>query len=330
MFGRQLILWICGVLAATPALGGYRVVLVTGEVLLAEAIERADNAVSFNHPLLGAVTLDHDAIARIDELGDADTHRQAPEPGAEAGTGASATVRGDAASEPDPEPIGLFGTRLLRGWNTNLSFGLSGSSGNTDRQSFTGQFTTHQRNDRHRTLFEAMTFYSVSEGDTTQNESRVRLTRDWLLPESKWFLFANGEYEYDQQRDFENRVSGFGGVGYAFVDTDDWEILGRAGAGATYEFGQINELKPEALFGGSVFKWAINRHHNLAASATFYPDLEQGGESRFNVSLDWIIDLPDTSGLKLKLGLVNDYESNTRGDDEHNDLKYYTALVLAF
>jgi len=344
-FGRLANLFLGAALAATPAAAEHRLTLSTGEVLRVENLQHVDQRVRFDHPLLGTVTLDQADVVRIDKpKNQADPDPNNPGPN-NPGSGTSVPVTNppdtppetppDTPQDPDPDPIkpeptGLFGTPWLRGWDTNLSLGLSGSSGNTDRQSFTGQFTTRKRNDRRRTLFEAYTFYTLHEGETSQNEARVRLTHDWLMPESRWFVFANGEYEHDQLRDFEHRVAGYGGFGYTFLDNDDWEVLARAGAGANYEFGDVNELMPEALFGGSVFKWDINKHHNLAASATFYPELERDGESRFNLTLDWVIDLPDASGLKLKLGLVNDYDSATTGDEQHNDLKYYTALVLAF
>ncbi|MEX0886514.1 MAG: DUF481 domain-containing protein [Phycisphaeraceae bacterium] len=215
-------------------------------------------------------------------------------------------------------------------WESRLSAGFSGSEGDTRTQSFNASLRTRQRTDERRIELEARYFFSQARSERDQNEFRFEGTHDWLLPGSPWFLFARVEYDYNEFRAWEQRAAAFGGFGYAFVDREDLELLGRAGAGATYEFRGGRKWTPEALLGASIAKWNITEHQTLTGSLTYYPNLEEVKQYRLDASLEWTVDVNTAEGLSLTLGLANQYESNPLDGGERNNLNYYAALNLDF
>src|SRR5699024_718144 len=123
-------------------------------------------------------------------------------------------------------------------------------------------------------------FFNSSDGETTQNQFSAELEHDWLNPDSPWFYFASGRYEYDEFQNWKSRISAYGGVGYTFIKTKELEVLGRAGFGATKNLGGNHDLIPEAMLGASVVKWHITPNQTLALSNTIYPALSHLGRFR--------------------------------------------------
>ncbi|MFW6058984.1 MAG: DUF481 domain-containing protein [Phycisphaeraceae bacterium] len=221
--------------------------------------------------------------------------------------------------------------QLFADWDFSLSAGFAGSEGNSVSRSFNFQFKATQEDEHKRWLFDNKYFYGSSDGTTNQNEFNSTLTRDWLEPDEPVFYFAKGIYDYDQFEPWKHRASAFGGAGYEFIKRDDLALVGRLGAGVTKEFGdEADELRPEGLIGLELLRWHITETQNLTAATTLYPDLGDFPESRIVSNVEWTVDLDQADGLKLKLGLAHEYESETEGDAKHNDLKYYGALTFDF
>lgn len=336
----------CVFLAAVTASGlclADTVTLTNGDALSGQIVERTDAQVVLDHAVLGRLTLPAGQVASVTSEQEAPpavaaqvTGRSAgatetpPTPAAEQPAGTVAPAAAAVAQEPAPPPPGWFGTSLFRGWKTTLAAGFSGAAGNSVNQSVNAQFKMTYEDADDRIAWDN-TYFLKNEGDTrSQNEFKSELVRDWLIPDSKWFYFANAAYQYDDLESWQHRTSGFGGVGYTWVKNDDFEFLTRFGAGLTYEFGEVQELTPEALIGAVVVKWKIADNQTLSASNTLIPSFSHLGEYRNTSSLEWKLAVDKDSGMSVKLGLENEYESEPEGDDRHNDLKYYGAIVWDF
>ena len=172
--------------------------------------------------------------------------------------------------------------------------------------------------------------YRTSDGVKSRNHAFAQLQKDWLVPTSLWFVSGQGRYDFDEFRAWRHRASGTGTVGYQIVDNDVWTMRGQAGLGAKRTFGSDDErFAPEAVatVEGS---WNINASQTFNTATTVLPDLHQTGRFRTMTSADWIIKIDHADGLSFKLGLANEYESQTHGQAKHNDLRYYGNLVLDF
>ena len=215
-------------------------------------------------------------------------------------------------------------------WESRASLGLTGSEGDTRTQSLTARLRTRWRDDMRRIEAQAHYFFGRSDSRTSQNEAQAMINHDWLMPDSPWFVFARAQYDYNNFRVWQQRAAAYAGLGYAFVDTDDLELLGRAGAGATYEFKGGRKWTPEALFGASVARWNITDNQTLTGSLTYYPNLENLDRYRLDANIEYTVTINTAEGLSLSVGAENQYESHPLDDGRRNNLTYYATLNLDF
>ena len=103
-------------------------------------------------------------------------------------------------------------------------------------------------------------------------------------------------------------------------------MLGRAGLGANQTFGDREELTFEGLLEVDA-TWRISAVQTLTFTNTLHPSLSETGEYRNLTTLDWTLDLDQASGLGVKVGISNDYDSLAEDAPDKNDFKYTAALV---
>ncbi len=287
--------------------------LIEGDLLHGTVIEQTDQAVILDHPVMGQVQLPIDQVKGVLITSQGGEEVLAP-----------ATVDVPPADDADP-----LSAALLPGWDKHFELGFSGSDGNSQTFNLTSAFGATREDDDRRWNLNATYFRNEDDGNRTRNEFTAEAVHDWLMPDSPWFKFASGKFEYDEFQDWETRTGGFVGVGKQLIDTDKHNLIGRAGLGASYEGGSVSELVPEALFG---LEWIyhINDRQTLESYVTVFPDLDEFGESRTIAGTAWTLAIDEADGISLKLGIDNEYESKTGGTAKHNDVKYYGALVFDF
>ncbi len=324
-----------------PGLFADQVELANGDTLTGQVVEQSERGVILKHPALGTLAIAQDRIKRVtidpaatELLAQAQAEPPAqpepqPQPAEAVVQADAAKVREAAETTAKAQPVSTFGW-LLSEWKNKLTIGLNGAGGNSDRQNYYVNFDTQYEQGRDRWTANTAWFYGKANGAVAQNQVQSDLTRDWLQTDSPWFFFVKGQYKYDQKRNWENRTSAFGGGGYTLLKSKEVEVNSRIGFGGTYEFGNINDFTPEALFGGSVLQWKLNDRTTLSGQTTYYPSLEDSSTFRIESKFECIYKLDLAKGLSLKLGVENEYDSETPNDTGHNDLKYYGALVLSF
>ena len=90
--------------------------------------------------------------------------------------------------------------------------------------------------------------------------------------------------------------------------------------------GTREEFTVEGLLGVESH-WKISDRQALVFTNTLHPNLEDSGEFRNLTTLDWNLQLDETAGFGLKVGLSNEYDSLSEDADSKNDFKYTGALV---
>ncbi len=337
--------------------------LVTGEVLRGRVVQQTPQRVILEHPVLGRVELGVDQIRDVrlyqDEAGVGHESEHLAEMG-EQGTrdesviqqtpSIDAVSKDDVSQQPaEGSPSTGVDTDTLpmtqanqqqnqqdeqhddhEDWWARFDVGFNGTEGNTRTANLRLGFVAEKRTREDRFKFDAALFNATDRGRKTRNEFTVGSIVDWLEPESPWFRFMQGRFDFDEFASWEERISGSAGVGYQLYDTPDFGAVVRVGLGGAKEFGSVNEdFRSEASFGFE-FTWQINDRMHLTAATTIYPDLTETGELRVNATGDWIIDIDEAKDIQLKLGIQNEYESDADPGVKKNDLKYYGALVFNF
>lgn len=324
-------LLLAALLAAARPAAAEVVELVNGDRLTGAVIEQTDEHVVLEHPVLGRVTLAADQVASVSPEAAADQAAQTPQPSA-APLGVTPppaeTDKTEPQADEDPE---WFGVPILPGWDRRFEAGLDGAEGNSEtfnvRVAFMGDYEDQEDRWHVGSAFVRQT----ADGDATRNDFFAEAIRDWLIPDQRHFYFGQARYDYDDFQAWRQRVSAAGGVGYELIDREEFDLIGRVGGGANYTWdGEADdELTPEALL-GIEGAWQIDDAQSFEFKNTLYPSLGEVGEFRNLTSLAYVIEMDQAKGMSLKLGLENEYESVTDDDSEHNDLKYFAALVFEF
>lgn len=303
------------------AAGADEVRLVGGDTLIGVIVERTDEAVIFDHPLFGRMTIPREQVTSA--VTDAEREAALSAPPAETGAVETTDAAPSAEAElPAPKPAPT--------WKSRFTLAASGSLGNTDTQSFTAGITSRRESETMNTLFDTAYYFGARDGDRNENKFTAGLRNDWLMPDSPWFIFAQGRYDYDQFQSWDHRVSGHAGLGYQWIDDENFKLAFRAGLGAIKEWGSDNDnLRPEGLLGTDLW-WRISEKQTFEFGATAYPDLDDGGEFRTVTRAAWNALIDESLNLSLSAGLLHEYQSQVDSGKKRNDLKIFAGLSFDF
>ena len=291
--------FLLAAMAAGSAAAG-TVTLTNDDTVTGTVTSQTDEAVTVEHPDLGVLNIP------------------------------AANVAGVELEESDPIYVEPPVPTWFVGWDKTLAAGLTGSDGNTDSLNLYASFDTGYEDKTDRWAIDADVFYSENEGVNTTNYYQASITKDWLKPDQPLFYWSQAKYENDRFTGWQERTSGYVGVGYEFISRDTYNLLGRAGVGGAYEAGVINEFTTE-LFLGLEGEWTIDDDSSLQYYTYFYPSLDPAFSDFRNTSgLAYQIAIDKGKGMSLKVGGENQYNSAAAPGTEENDLKYYLALVFDF
>lgn len=274
------------------------VVLSNGDVLNGEVLHNEGGEITLKHSVLGTIVL------------------------------VGAAIKPMKLEEPKLVDAGVFNTGWLQGWKRLVEVGVNGSEGNTRNMHVHTGTQLKYENDYKRWNIEAAYNSTEDSGETSRSDFFAKFSRDYLTPGDSRFYFTEGRYDWDEFEDWDYRISLGGGLGEQLVKKDNWRVLGRLGLGFSKEFGgEDAEWVPEGVI-GIESDWKIAERNMLVFKNTLYPSFRDVGEFRNTSELSWIIGLDDLNGIDLKLGLLNEFDSNASGDSRNNDFKYNLSLVF--
>ncbi len=213
-------------------------------------------------------------------------------------------------------------------WDSGVELGLNGSSGNSDTLSIrTGGYIKQSSK---FAKFNMSSYYNrtASDGEITQNNAQFDLRNDWLLDDkSPWTLFVTDNVFYDEFKAYNVQTNADLGVGYRFFHEKDLELIGRAGAGTSREFGGPDDRwVPESLL-GLEYSQKVYTTQKLSAKVDYFPDLDMVGEFRLVADASWEVELVQPSNLSLKFSLTDRYDSTPSGA-EPNSMNYSALMLL--
>jgi putative salt-induced outer membrane protein YdiY len=231
----------------------------------------------------------------------------------------------DAAAPPPPDPDSWF-----KGWTGSVELGLNGSEGNTETLSFLGRIQGLRDVSDYSTSFDLSYFTKRDDGELTEDRFDSMLRNDWKINDSPWRFWAQARFQYDGFKEWDSRLSLFAGPGYVFVDDGETFLMGRAGLGATKEFGgERNEWQPEGLLGVD-FSRQLTERQKINATVEYIPSLQHIQRYRLRGKADWELLVDPEISMSLKVGVEDEYNSDPPGDDKRNDFRYYVLLVWSF
>jgi putative salt-induced outer membrane protein YdiY len=283
-----------------------RITLPNGNVVTGQVVTRTDENITINNETFGSLT-----IPLVE--------------------GVTVETIASAGEQPPAEEESPVEEAEAKPWEIRFQLGASGSRGNTDRDNLRTAVTLNRETDRMISFVSADYRWAAENGDTTENRFFLRGRNEWLIEDSRWSYFVQGDADVDEFKDYDVRVSLFGGAGYRFIDTEEERLTGRIGLGASRPFGasQDDEWVPEGLLGVDYFN-KINESVTFTALAEFYPDLEDLNEFRARGEAAVEIALDKDNTWFLRLNVENRYESQVGPGTDKNDFFYGAAILLVF
>ena len=343
------------------------ITLQSGDVIRGTLISDANGVVEIKHPNLGDLKIKRESITKIVPApaaptdptakttppapADAAAATTATPPPAEAGTVAAtapapATPAPAAPAAEPHKPLDMVGTLQTPPpaedpnapkWKgqveLNATF-VSAENTQLDMRA-AAQATRETIDDKLKAYAEYYLKTLASSGssgfgDVTDNNLLTNVTYDRFLNPTKWLWFGKAQYQYDVNQGWENRIQGWGGIGYRFYeDPKGFSLTGKLGLGATHEFGSSDITEPNG-YAEIALAWQISDRQKLNFSTYISPDLANIENYFVQTRLEWSMKLDIFSGLSLVTGLRDDYQSQPADNGTGNDFRGYAGLKLEF
>ncbi|TVP96263.1 MAG: DUF481 domain-containing protein [Planctomycetaceae bacterium] len=216
------------------------------------------------------------------------------------------------------------------GWENSAELGLNGASGNTESMTLQTGARFKRKTDWNVFDLRLLQNRTHNSGVTAQNNVLLYGDFERSLGESAWNVFVKQGLEYDELRAFDLRYFINSGLGYNWIDADGLLLSTRMGAGASRDFGGVEDRwKPEALF-GATYEHQVNARHKLIAKLDFYPAWEDFSDFRTIADLSWEFLLAEAPNLSLKFGAMHRHDSQPDEAFLPNDLNYSALLLYKF
>lgn len=291
-----------------------KVRLAGGDTIDGRVLQRTDSAIVIEHPTLGRLEIPRE---RIDSL-----EVKAP---------AAPTEPRVGLLDPQVRKLAAWTSRQKeKGWGYSLDLSWNSSTGNSDEQVMrVGSQVSRKSLDR-REQMDLSYYRKVSDGDLSDNKLTLGYVHDWLNPESVWFWFGMGRFDYDEFESWQQRANAQGGPGYHLVKTDTMTLDGRLGLGARKEWGSENDkAKLESLL-GTDFQWKVTDKSTVTFSPYFFPVVGDLGDLRARVTAEWNYLFGKEMNLNFFVGTLYEYQTITDPDKSPEDLRVYLGLRFGF
>lgn len=303
--------WAAIAAAATlcgPALAD-RVELSTGDVITGEVLEQTDKLVVIQNETLGRVELPLDQVVSISL--DADTE---PKP----------------VETPPPAE-----EKKEKDWTLALDFSFTSVSGNTDEVNLRFGATFNRETPGTRLSADMSYFLKTTSSTVTDNKLTIGARHDWLLPESRWFIFVGGRFDWDQFESWEQRINAQVGPGYNLIkkgDIEGYEMIldVLAGLGFRQEFGSANDdLKAEALLGVD-YVYQITQRIAFDINFYYYPTLTALDDYRLRSAANFRYVIEQELNLSLLIGYILEYQSIVNPGNEQYDFRFFVGIQYVY
>jgi putative salt-induced outer membrane protein YdiY len=327
------------------------ITLQSGDVIRGTLISDANGVVEIKHPNLGDLKIKRDAITKMVPAPAVPTEPTEPTakttPPAPTDAAAATTATPPAAEGSQPaKPLDVLGILQTAPpaedpnapkWKGQIELNATFVSAENTQLDLraAAQATRETIDDKLKAYAE---YYlrtlansgSSGFGDVTDNNLLTNVTYDRFLNPTKWLWFGKTQYQYDVNQGWENRIQGWGGIGYRFYeDPKGFSLTGKVGLGATHEFGSIDTTQPNG-YAEIALAWQISDRQKLNFSTYISPDLANIENFFVQTRLEWSMKLDIFSGLSLVTGLRDDYQSQPSDNGTGNDFRGYAGLKLEF
>lgn len=217
---------------------------------------------------------------------------------------------------------------LQRSWTYEAAVDLTGKTGNKDQSGTALSFRAVLAGSQDTLQFYAAYDRQISDGQKSADQFKAGVDyQNNFSGRKSWYVRDEGGFDRIKDIDIYN-VAAFG-LGYDFIKKANQTLTGRAGVSYRYE-GYGNPATEDVS--GAGLDLGLNHRLQLENSVlvnrvSFVPTFEDFGV--FRLIHESYYELPlSNPAWKLRLGLMNDYNSEPGRGVEKLDTSYFTRLVL--
>jgi putative salt-induced outer membrane protein YdiY len=228
-----------------------------------------------------------------------------------------------APGAPDPAVVAM-----QRAWTYEAAMDLTGKSGNRDQTGTAASFRAVLAGPQDTLQFYAA--YDRQETDGQKSADQFRAGVDYqnnFSGRRSWYVRNEGGFDRIKDVDLYNVAAA--GLGLDFIKEAKQTLTGRAGVSFRYE-GYKNPRTEDVRSAGLDF--GLNHRLEMETSVlvnrlSFVPAFEDFGNYR--AIHESFLELPTANPRwKLRIGLLNDYNSEPGAGVEEMDTTYFARLVL--
>ena len=330
---------------AQPTSGNQVVVqLVGGDSLRGELVSETPDSIIMKHSVLGQITIARSNMTSMvtQTANPATTPSEAANVAAiatditnanqasseavliDSAKGAAAAPAGSSAAEA-PKPVLPI---------SNWKFVLAANANYTDASDKQLDFrvaggAVYEIKNVEKWKLDAEYFFKTVNDATTDNNLLVTSVYDRDITATDWLWFLKAQGQASSLEAWEERLSGWGGIGYRFFKAPPIAIVGKVGLGATHEFGAVNETYPEGYLELDG-KWDITERQSIQGNVYIAPDLSDISQYITISRAEWALKVDPELGLSLVGGLRFQYQSNVPAGENATDLRVYAGLKMDF
>jgi hypothetical protein len=334
------------------------VTLSTGDVIRANLVTEADGMLTLKHPVLGELKIPRAQVTKVEPApvakaadpaaappaAPAPAPAAAPAPATETKPAEQAVATAPAAAPaaaPDAAAAAAAAEEKSKPkWSGGIEGNLTGVAAENDQWDLRVAAKLLRESPDDRLNMYAEYFLKTLGGSNSNNTGSAitdsnllsNVTYDRFLNPGPWLWFAKGQYEYDINQNWENRVSGWAGLGYKFIDDPadpkKYNLTGKLGFGTAREFGGVDEWFPQ-MYGEIQGFWQYTERQKITGSVFITPDVSDFNNYMILARVEWSMKLDYMSGLSLLGGLRNQYQSPVKAAGSNlNDFRVYLGFKL--
>ncbi len=295
--------------------------LKNGDVLNATVVEESDTFLVVVHESLGRLKISKGEVTSRKEAVSVPDEK----------TGPQTETYYFAKNEPEFDRLNAFAKKMKEdGWKMSANFSVQADDGEDDEMRYRAGFKASRETLFRRFNTDWTYYYKEKNGSNTDNKLSAGLRYDWLKPDSPWFHFLGGRYDYDKFESWEHRLSVHTGPGYRLIDNDlmQWEV--SVGGGFRKEWqSENNDVLAEGI-GSTGFSWKLSERQSVAFSWAYYPVFDDWQDYRTRTTADWNYLLSREMNLSFTVGLLHEYQAIIDPGEDHNDTRLYSGVQVDF
>ena len=213
-------------------------------------------------------------------------------------------------------------------WSLTLEAGAKATEGNTDTLEGRGRLDLRRKTLDDLLKFYASADYSEQNDRRNRNEYKGGVFYERMITE-RWNWYTRFELEHDEFENLDLRSTVAAGAGYYWIKQSDHELATRAGVGYRHESYDNGETSDDGVLDfGLDYRLDIRTWAQFTHSTTYSPGFDDFDDYRLTLDTAIAFPLANSDVWKLKLGMLNEYNSRPQPGLERLDNTYYANVVF--